>query len=135
MMTLGFEPGNLNITFNRKGEVKRATGFWQWDNEFDCIQVEFEIKVGKKHIYYTILDFFFSMRVYSWKQEFTGRLESSSSFCCFSSFLNISQALRMVLGFLNLTSAKIPHKFTSSGTCVLVRVLAVARSVPFSLLK
>lgn len=36
----------------------------------------------------------------------------------------------MVLGFLNLPPAKMPHKFTSSGMRVLVRVLTAARSVP-----
>lgn len=27
MRTRGFEPGSLNVTFNRKREVKRETGF------------------------------------------------------------------------------------------------------------
>ena len=107
-----------------------AVGWWI------CVPVEFEIKVDKKHVlfYYSTL-FFFPTRIYSWKQEIIGRLEFSSSFCCSSSSLNISLELRMVLGFLKLTPAKIPHKFTSPGTCVLVRVLTAARSVPFSLLK
>ena len=61
-------------------------------------------------MYFLLLDFFFPTRIYSWKQDIIGRLESSSSFCCSSSSLNISQELRMVLGFLNLTPAKIPPK-------------------------
>lgn len=51
----------------------------------------------------------FFKRVYCWKQEFTERCESSSSSCSFSRSLNISQELRMVLGFLNFTPAKPPR--------------------------
>lgn len=69
--------------------------------------------------YFVLLFFSLSLRVYSWKQKFTGRLESSSSSCCSCSSFNISKSLGRFLHFLNLNSAKIfqIHLLRTMCTC------------------
>lgn len=91
---------------------------------------ELEIKVDIKHIlyFYFLSGFIFGNR---------NSLEDIISLLPLFAFLPapFSQELRMAFGFINFSPAKIPHKLTSSGTCVLVRVFIAARSVLFSLLK